>query len=71
MKKPTIKQLTSRKGYCCPFGYFIANRALQTKEMAEDLGAAPRTIRHYKQLVKERKCNCANRAGCYFSGSSK
>lgn len=59
-----------QKGYCCIFGYMLANRHKSTKEMAEELELAHRTIRHYKQRFKERKLYCFELPGCYGAGSS-
>ena len=66
-----VIEVIVKKGYCCAFGYMLANRHKTTKEMAEELGLAPRTIRLYKQRLKERKLICYSFSNCYGDGSSK
>lgn len=70
-KRVTVEMLVREAGFCCPFAFFINYRDLGTKKTAQLIGISPRTVRSYKQLIKERKLGCAGKPYCYFgTGSS-
>lgn len=65
MKKP-LNELVQQEGYCCPFAYIICNTDLTTKQMADELKVNSRTIRSYKQKIKEGNCSCGKYTFCLF-----
>lgn len=70
MAKKTQRR-TEELGYCCIFGYFIANRNRRTIDLARELMVTTRTVRLYKQAIKKREVTCDGYANCtYGTGSS-
>jgi hypothetical protein len=53
-----LQKKLNELGYCCPYGYFLYTRYMSAKELAEECGLAPRTIRWYKHNIIVGKCKC-------------
>lgn len=62
MEKLVVENL----GFCCVYGYFtdVENEAKDNKSIANTLGVTERTVRWWKQQVRDRHCTCEHALRC-------
>lgn len=61
-----IEELLEAEGACCLYGYLMQHSDKSSQELADHLGIAPRTIRHYRKKVVDGKLFCEKKKGCYL-----
>jgi len=59
----TFDKIIQSQGYCCATEFFLTHQHKGTKEMAELLKLAPRTIRLHKQIVQN-ESECPGYSDC-------
>jgi IS30 family transposase len=51
-RKTLMQQLVEHECYCCPFAYLRVREKESARDIARHLGVTPRTIRLYRQRIK-------------------
>lgn len=57
-RQTLMQQLTKFEGSCCVYGYFTEKAEKSAREIARHLGVTPRTIRLYRQRMRDGSITC-------------
>lgn len=66
MPSKLIEDLMEAEGACCLYGYLMKNADKSSKEIADHLGIAQRTVRNYRKKIVDKKLFCEKQKGCYM-----
>ncbi len=65
-----MQSLIKSEGYCCVFGYLIANREKSATEIADHLGISSRLIRRLKVQIHNQELTCERVETCRYRKTS-
>jgi len=68
-RRSLMRMLCLAEGACCPYAYLIATGDLSSKQIADRLGVAPRTVRYWREQVRKGRCTCEGNGKCYLGNA--
>lgn len=64
MPQHLFEDLCHVEGFCCPFAYLRAVKAIRTGVLAKHLGIDPRSLRRWREKFKAEELHCLNEGLC-------
>lgn len=61
-----MQQLVKAENACCIYAYHIMHSDISARDLEHHLGITRRSIRRWRQAIRQKKCRCTDSEHCAF-----